>query len=243
MAVPTLYLFDRWDERVGVLATLGSVTHAEELGGEDTLELACAKAPGKGDRIVWRDPETGAWREHEVVRTGDGRGALTHALVARRGRRGRRQARSAPLPHECARGAPARRVGVGRRARVLLRGRGRQGREARRRPPPPPGRLEGRALRVRREPRRLHAYRARGRGVHRALRLGQGPPHRGRAEQRDRGLHPPDLVRVRQRLGQVGRGRRGAPALGPLGRRARRARTPLGTSCSRTARTPPSCWR
>ncbi len=74
MAVPTLYLFDRWDERLGVLATLGSVTHAEELGGEDTLELACAKAPGKGDRIVWRDPETGAWREHEVVRTDEAEG-------------------------------------------------------------------------------------------------------------------------------------------------------------------------
>jgi phage minor structural protein len=69
MAVPTLYLFDRWDERMGVLPTLGSVTHAEELGGEDTLELACTRAPGKGDRIVWRDPESGAWREHEVVRT------------------------------------------------------------------------------------------------------------------------------------------------------------------------------
>jgi phage minor structural protein len=69
MAVPTLYLFDRWDERMGVLHTLGSVTHFEELGGEDTLELSCTRAPGKGDRIVWRDPESGAWREHEVVRT------------------------------------------------------------------------------------------------------------------------------------------------------------------------------
>lgn len=69
MAVPTLYLFDRWDERMGVLPTLGSVTHSEELGGEDTLELACTRAPGKGDRIVWRDPESGTWREHEVVRT------------------------------------------------------------------------------------------------------------------------------------------------------------------------------
>lgn len=66
MEVPTLYLFDRWDERIGVLPTLGSVTHAEELGSEDTLELACTRAPGKGDRIVWRDPESGAWREHEV---------------------------------------------------------------------------------------------------------------------------------------------------------------------------------
>lgn len=45
MAAPTLYLFDRWDERIGVLATLGAVTHSEELGGEDTLELGCLRAP------------------------------------------------------------------------------------------------------------------------------------------------------------------------------------------------------
>ncbi len=67
--VPTLYLFDRWDERVGILPTLGSMTHTEEVNGEDTLELYCRLAPEKGDRIVWRDPEDGRWREHEVVRT------------------------------------------------------------------------------------------------------------------------------------------------------------------------------
>ena len=67
--VPTLYLFDRWDERVGVLPTLGSMTHTEEVGGEDTVEIDCLAAPEKGDRLVWRDPEDGRWREHEVVRT------------------------------------------------------------------------------------------------------------------------------------------------------------------------------
>lgn len=67
--VPTLYLFDRWDERVGVLPTLGSMTHTEEVGGEDTVELDCLAAPEKGDRLVWHDPEDGRWREHEVVRT------------------------------------------------------------------------------------------------------------------------------------------------------------------------------
>lgn len=74
MAVPTLYLFDRWDERIGTLPTLGAMTHAEELGGEDTLELTCTRAASKGDRIVWRDPETDAWREHEVVRTDEAEG-------------------------------------------------------------------------------------------------------------------------------------------------------------------------
>lgn len=67
--VPTLYLFDRWDERVGVLPTLGSMTHTEEVGGEDTVEIDCLAALEKGDRLVWRDPEDGRWREHEVVRT------------------------------------------------------------------------------------------------------------------------------------------------------------------------------
>ncbi len=69
MAAPVLYLFDRFDERVGVLRPLGGVVHVEELGGEDSLEFDCLEAPAKGDRILWRDPDSGAWREHEVVRT------------------------------------------------------------------------------------------------------------------------------------------------------------------------------
>lgn len=81
MAVPTLYLFDRWDERVGILPTLGTMTHSEELGGEDTLELDCLMAPEKGDRLVWRDPDTGAWREHEVVRTDEATGAACHVYA------------------------------------------------------------------------------------------------------------------------------------------------------------------
>lgn len=47
MAAPTLYLFDRFDERLGVLPTLGAVTHTEELGGEDTIEFDCLVAPDK----------------------------------------------------------------------------------------------------------------------------------------------------------------------------------------------------
>jgi phage minor structural protein len=69
MAIPTLYLFDRWDNRIGILPVSGTLTHTEELGGEDTLEFSCPVAPQKGNRILWRDPEDGSWREHEVVRT------------------------------------------------------------------------------------------------------------------------------------------------------------------------------
>ena len=30
--VPTLYLFDRFDARLGILPAVGAVTHTEELG-------------------------------------------------------------------------------------------------------------------------------------------------------------------------------------------------------------------
>lgn len=79
--VPTLYLFDRWDERIGILPTLGSMTHSEELGGEDTVELDCLVAPEKGNRIVWWDAEGRAWREHEVVRTDEATGGACHVYA------------------------------------------------------------------------------------------------------------------------------------------------------------------
>ncbi|MEE1372174.1 MAG: phage tail spike protein [Parolsenella sp.] len=69
MSAPTLYLFDRFDNRLGILSPVGSVTHAEEIGGEDTIEFDCLMAPEKGDRLLWRDPDDGVWREHVVVRT------------------------------------------------------------------------------------------------------------------------------------------------------------------------------
>ena len=67
--VPTLYLFDRFDARLGILPAVGAVTHVEEIGGEDTIEFDCALAPEKGERLLWRDPTDGVWREHVVVRT------------------------------------------------------------------------------------------------------------------------------------------------------------------------------
>lgn len=94
--VPTLYWFDRWDERIGLLRVVGELVHTEELlelghserglnacafslktcqrarflyarSGEDTLEFQSYEVPAKGDRLLWRDGET--WREHVVVRT------------------------------------------------------------------------------------------------------------------------------------------------------------------------------
>lgn len=67
MGAPTLYWFDRFDRRIGVLPVLGDVEHVEELNGEDVLELRCDAVPAKGDRLLWRDGD--AWREHVVVRT------------------------------------------------------------------------------------------------------------------------------------------------------------------------------
>ncbi len=81
MGAPTLYLFDRFDERLGILPTLGAVVHAEELGGEDTIEFDCLVAPEKGERILWRDPDDGVWREHVVVRTDEPLGGPAHVYA------------------------------------------------------------------------------------------------------------------------------------------------------------------
>lgn len=79
--VPTLYLFDRFDERLGILPAVGAVTHVEELGGEDTIEFDCLSAPEKGERLLWRDPQDGIWREHVVVRTDEPLGAPAHVYA------------------------------------------------------------------------------------------------------------------------------------------------------------------
>lgn len=79
--VPTLYLFDRFDERLGILPAVGAMTHTEELGGEDTIEFDCLAAPEKGERLLWRDPTDGVWREHVVVRTDEPLGAPAHVYA------------------------------------------------------------------------------------------------------------------------------------------------------------------
>ena len=66
-AVPTIFRFSRWDERIGTLRVAGELVHTEELNGEDTIEFQCFEVPDKGDRLLWLDGET--WREHVVVRT------------------------------------------------------------------------------------------------------------------------------------------------------------------------------
>ena len=72
--VPTLYWFDRWDDRIGILPVVGELVHTEELNGEDTLEFDCEEVPAKGDRLLWRDGDI--WREHVVVRTEEPLGGL-----------------------------------------------------------------------------------------------------------------------------------------------------------------------
>ncbi len=66
-AVPTIFRFTRWDERIGTLRVAGELVHTEELNGEDTIEFSCFEVPDKGDRLLWLDGST--WREHVVVRT------------------------------------------------------------------------------------------------------------------------------------------------------------------------------
>ena len=66
-AVPVLWWFDRFDDRIGILPIAGEMVHTEELNGEDTIEFETREVPAKGDRLLWRDGET--WREHVVVRT------------------------------------------------------------------------------------------------------------------------------------------------------------------------------
>ena len=66
-AVPTIFHFDRWDNRIGTLRVAGELVHTEELNGEDTIEFSCFDVPAKGDRLLWLDGST--WREHVVIRT------------------------------------------------------------------------------------------------------------------------------------------------------------------------------
>lgn len=79
--VPTLYLFDRFDARLGILPAVGGITHVEEIGGEDTIEFDCLAAPEKGERLLWRDPTDGVWREHVVVRTDEPLGGPAHVYA------------------------------------------------------------------------------------------------------------------------------------------------------------------
>lgn len=50
--VPTIFWFDRFDERIGILSVAGELVHTEELNGEDALEFECREVPAKGDRLL-----------------------------------------------------------------------------------------------------------------------------------------------------------------------------------------------
>ena len=56
--------FDRWESQLGSVKPI-SATHEEALDGTDTLTLSTFSFLEKGDRLVWRGPDS-AWREHVV---------------------------------------------------------------------------------------------------------------------------------------------------------------------------------
>lgn len=58
--VPTLYWFDRWDERIGLLRVVGELVHTEELNGEDTLEFCSYEVPAKGTGFCGSTARPGA---------------------------------------------------------------------------------------------------------------------------------------------------------------------------------------
>ncbi|MBE6468889.1 MAG: hypothetical protein E7001_02765 [Coriobacteriaceae bacterium] len=66
-SVPTIFWFDRFDERIGILPVVGELVHTAELNGEGTLEFECREVPAKGGCLLWQDGSV--WRERVVVRT------------------------------------------------------------------------------------------------------------------------------------------------------------------------------
>ena len=51
-SVPTIFWYDRFDDRIGILPVVGELVHTEELNGEDTIEFECQEVPAKGDRLL-----------------------------------------------------------------------------------------------------------------------------------------------------------------------------------------------
>lgn len=80
-AVPMLFWFDRFNDRIGTLTPTGAIVHTEELGGEDTLEFDSWDVPEKGDRLVWHDGIDGVWREFVVVRTDEPLEGMCHVYA------------------------------------------------------------------------------------------------------------------------------------------------------------------
>lgn len=81
--MPILFWFDRDDRRLGLLHPLGAVVHTEVLLEDDTIEFWCEEMPEKYDRILWRDPQDGRWREHVVVSVVEDMGIAGAKVIAR----------------------------------------------------------------------------------------------------------------------------------------------------------------
>lgn len=81
--MPTLFWFDRDDRRLGLLHPLGAVVHTEVLLEDDAIEFWCEEMPEKYDRILWRDPQDGRWREHVVVSVVEDMGIAGAKVIAR----------------------------------------------------------------------------------------------------------------------------------------------------------------
>ena len=63
-------LYDRWGAYLRDLDGVLSASWAQEINGEDSLELEVLGDLSKGHRIVWRDA-TGTWHEHVVSSVDD----------------------------------------------------------------------------------------------------------------------------------------------------------------------------
>ena len=81
--MPILFWFDRDDRRIGLLHPLSAVVHTEVLLEDDTLDFWCEEMPEKYDRILWRDPQDGRWREHVVVSVVEDMGVAGAKVIAR----------------------------------------------------------------------------------------------------------------------------------------------------------------
>lgn len=69
---PVLFWFDHQENRKGILRPVGAIEHSEELNGQDSLRFSSWDLPDKYDRILWRDPQDGRWREHVVASASQG---------------------------------------------------------------------------------------------------------------------------------------------------------------------------
>lgn len=78
--MPTLYLFDNFDEPKGVLNLSSELTHVEQVKGIDQISFSTMIEPDKCDRIIWYDDQDGCWREFVVKTVKKEHGGLFEVL-------------------------------------------------------------------------------------------------------------------------------------------------------------------